>query len=95
MGAPGEFFETLQVLAIERLGRAKIHRNAVLNNLVLLQNPVEHRKRPATIDHIVFRDDLEPVDDRFLGEDVIVVWNSQSDTDTIIGKRVESISGHH
>ncbi len=67
----------------------------MLNDPVLLKDPIEHLEWPAAIDHVVFRNDLKPVDHRLLGEDVFVMWNPQSDTDTIIGKGIESVGRHN
>ncbi len=93
-GAARELLEPLQVLTAERIGRAEIHRHAVLHDFVLFENLVEHFERTAAIDHIVFRDDLEPVDDRVTAEDVLVVGNAQTDADAVIGKAVEAVCGH-
>ena len=93
-GAAGEFFEALEVFGVERLRRAEVHGDAVLDDAVLLENLVEHFERTAAVDHVVFGDDFEPVDDRLLGEDVVVVRNAQADADTVIGKCVEAIGRH-
>jgi hypothetical protein len=66
----------------------------VLDNLILIENLIEDGEGAAATDHIVFGDDFEPVDDRFLGEDVVVVGHSQSDANPVLCKRVESICGH-
>ena len=51
-------------------------------------------ERVAAADHVVFGDDLKPVDDWLLGEDVIVVRHAQTDADTVFRKRVESVWLH-
>ena len=43
----------------------------MLHHAVLLENLVEHVQRAAAIDHEIFGDDLEPVDDRLLLQDVL------------------------
>ena len=43
-------------------------------------------QRTAAIDHEVFGDDLKPVHDRLLLEDVLVVRNAQSDADAVFGE---------
>jgi hypothetical protein len=58
------------VRAVGLVGGAEVHRDAVLHDAVLLEDLVEHSSGPAAVDHEVFRDDLEPVDDRLLREDV-------------------------
>src|SRR5450631_750982 len=93
-GPPGELLETLKVFAIGRLRRTKIHGNAVLNDPILFANLVEDLERAAAIDHIVFRNDLKPIDNRLFGEDVIVMWDPQPDTDTVIGKGIKSVGWH-
>ena len=82
------------MFAIQRLRRAEIHRNSVLHDLVLLQDLIEHRERPSTVDHVIFRDDFEPIDDRFLLENVLVVRNPQADSDSVFGESVETICRH-
>src|ERR1700756_4043152 len=66
----------------------------MLNNAVLIENLIEDLERAATIDHIVFRDDLKPIDHRLLREDVIVVWHSQADADSVVGESIEAIGRH-
>ena len=51
----------------------------MLHDAVLLENLVEHVQRAAAIDHEVLGDDFEPVDDRLLFEDVLVVRDAQAD----------------
>ena len=87
-------FQPLQVLAVQRLGGTEIHRNAVLHHPVPLENLVEDLQRAAAIHHEVFGDDLEPIDDRLLAEDVLVVGNAQADAYTIVRVSVETIRGH-
>jgi hypothetical protein len=83
-----------QVLAIERLGRAEIHRYAVLHDAVLLQDSVQRGQRTAAIHHEVLRDDLEPAHHRFVLQDVPVVRDAETHTDPVIGEPVESICRH-
>ena len=66
----------------------------MLDDAVLLENLVEDAERPATVDHVVFRNDLKPVDDRFLFQDVPVVGNAQADADSVLGVAVETIGRH-
>ena len=82
------------MVAIGLVRRAEVHGDAVLHDAVLLEDLVEHFERAAAIDHEVFGDDLEPIDDRFLFEDVPVVRNAQADADAEIGVAVERIGGH-
>ena len=84
----------LEVLAIQWLGGAEIHRDAVLHDLVALENLLELSKRTTIIRHVVLGDDLEPVDHRLVFEDVLEVWIAQSDADTEVMIAVEAICGH-
>ena len=93
----GEFNEPLQppkMFPVQRLGRTEIHRHAVLNDPIMLEDPVESRERTPAVDHVIFRDDLEPIDDRLLFEDVGVVRDTQSNPNAVIRERVESICRH-
>src|SRR5260370_40470228 len=65
----------------------------MLHYPILIENLIEDVKRPAAFDHVVFRDDLEPIYDRLLLEDVLVVRYSQSDSYAIVGEAVEAIGG--
>src|SRR5580704_9409413 len=82
------------MFAIERLGGAKIHGHAMLNDAILLENSIQNCKRPAAIDHVVFRDDLEPIDHRLAFQDVLVMRNPQADADAVLGMSVKSIGRH-
>src|ERR1700751_2892690 len=75
-GASGQFLEAPEVLAIERLGRAEVHGDTVLDDPVLL------------------RDDLEPIDNRSLREDMVVMRYAQSDADTVVIERIKAIGWH-
>ena len=94
LGALHQRLQPPQMLAIELLGRAEIHRDAMLHDAVLLENLIEHLQRAPAVDHEIFGDDFEPVDDRLLRKDVVVVRNAQADADAVFGESVESIGGH-
>jgi hypothetical protein len=49
-----EAFETLEVLAVEFVRRAKIDGDTMLHNAILLKDCVEDFKGPPTIDHEIF-----------------------------------------
>ncbi len=96
-GRVGPFNKALdlpQMIAIQRIGRAQVHGDAMLDNAVLLQDLVEHVERTPAIDHEVFRDDLEPVGGRFARQDVLVMRHAQTDADPVIGKIVEAVRRH-
>src|SRR5216684_807349 len=94
LGAPGELLDALQVIAAERLSRAEVHRDTMLHDLILIENLVEYLERLAAVDHVVFGDDLKPVDDWLLRQDVVVMRNAQSDTYSVICESVEAIGWH-
>ena len=82
------------MLAVQLFGRAEIHRNAMLHHAVLLENLVENLQRPPAVDHEIFGDDLEPVDDRLLRENVVVMRHAQADAHAVIRESVKSIRRH-
>jgi hypothetical protein len=82
------------VFGVERLSGAEVHGDAMLDDAILLENLVEDLERAATIDHVVFGDDLEPVDDGLFGEDVIVVRHAEADSDAVVREPVEAIGWH-
>jgi hypothetical protein len=82
------------VLPVKRLRGAEVHGYAVLDHPILLQDAIEHVERTAAVDHVVFGDDLKPVNHRLLRQDVVVVWDAKSDADTIVGEGVKSIRRH-
>ena len=94
LGAFDQPLEFLQMLAIEPVGRAEIHRHAMLHDAVLLEDLIEHFERTAAIDHEIFRDDLEPIDDRLLLQNVPVMRHAQADADAVVGEIVEWICRH-
>ena len=57
------------------------------------QNPYTTYQPPVWF-HEVFRNDLEPVDDRFFLKDVRVMWNAQANPDPVVGVAIEGIGGH-
>src|SRR3984957_9651918 len=61
---------------------------------VTFKDLVESRQRTTAIDHVIFRDDLEPVDRGLLLEDVGVMRNPQTDPDPVIREPVKSIGWH-
>jgi hypothetical protein len=64
------------VVTIQWLRTPEVHGNAMLNDTVLVEDLIEDLEGAAAIDHVVFRDDLEPIDHRLLVENVVVVRNS-------------------
>jgi hypothetical protein len=66
----------------------------VLDDLILLQNLIEHLQRTPAIHHEIFRDDLEPCAGRFLRENVPIVRHAQPESDAVVRVSVERIRSH-
>jgi hypothetical protein len=94
MGAFDQCPEPLEVLAVGVARGAEVHRDAMLDDAILLEDFVEHIKGAAGIDHEVLRNNLEPIDDRLLFEDMPVMRHAQADADAVVGLVIERIGGH-
>jgi hypothetical protein len=57
-----QFLDPLQMVAVERLCTSEVHGDAMLNDTVLIENLVKDFERTAAVDHVVLRDDFEPID---------------------------------
>src|ERR1035438_7584239 len=90
-GAADERFEAAEMFAVEGLGRAEVHGDAVLDDAVAFEDLVEDAERTAAIDHVVFGDDFEPIGGGLAVQDVIVMGNAQTDPYAVIGERVVAI----
>jgi hypothetical protein len=66
----------------------------MLNNAILLKNGVEDLKRSTPIDHEVFRDDLKPIHDRLVRQDVPVMWHPQADSDSVLSESIIGVGRH-
>src|SRR5580700_8631923 len=66
----------------------------MLDHAITLKNEVQRCQGAPAVDHVILRDDLEPVNRGLLFEDVLVVRNPQTDTDPVILEPVESIGWH-
>src|SRR5947209_4185144 len=82
------------MLGVQPFGGTEVHRNSVLNDPILFQNPVEYSQWPPTVQHVVFRDNLEPVNGRLPFQDMAVVRNPEADADSVFSKSVEAIGRH-
>src|SRR5215472_15411421 len=82
------------MLAVQGFGGTEIHRDAVLNHPISFQNQIERLQRSTAVYHEVFGNDLEPADDGFLLKDVLVVRNTQTNADAIIGVAVKPVPRH-
>src|SRR5260370_19203119 len=82
------------MLAIQWIDGAKVHRDTVLHDAGLLQNAVQHGKRSSAVNHVVFGDDLKPVDNRLLLQNVTIVRHSQPDPHSRFCKSAEPICWH-
>jgi hypothetical protein len=94
MGALDEIPEALEVLAVEPVRGAEVHGDAVLDDAVLLEDFVEDFEGTPGIDHEVLGDDLEPIDDGFLFEDMPVMRYAEADADAVVGLVIEGVGGH-
>src|SRR5258708_1726851 len=100
VGEPGRFcaldqgLQPAQVLSVERLRGTEIHGDPMLHDPVLVQNLVEHTERASAIDHEVFRDNLKPIDDRFLFEDMVVVRYAQPYAYPVVRVPIKTICWH-
>ena len=90
-----EPLEFLHVFPIQRIGGTEVHRHAVLDNAILLQNLVEDVKRSSCIDHEIFRDDLKPIDRRLLRQDMLVVGDAKANANAVVGEVIEAIRRHY
>jgi hypothetical protein len=66
----------------------------VLHDFVLLQDLIEDVQRPTAIDHEIFRNYFEPINDGLARENVVVVRGAQSDADAEVRKSIEAIRRH-
>src|SRR3984957_333716 len=66
----------------------------MLDPAITFQNEVQRCQRAPAVDHVILRDDLEPVHYGFLLEDVAVMGNPQTDADPVIREPVKSIGWH-
>src|SRR5271154_4316159 len=66
----------------------------MLDHAITLKNEVQRCQRAPAVDHVILRDDLEPVHYGFLLEDVGVMGNPQTDADPVIREPVKSIGWH-
>src|ERR1700722_18771015 len=66
----------------------------MLDHAITFQNEVQRCQWAPALDHVILRDDLEPVDYGFLLEDVGVMRNPQTDADPVIREPVKSIGWH-
>ena len=95
LGALYQGLELFEMLAVRAVRGAEIHRDAVLDHAVLLEDFVEDLQRASAVAHEILRDDLEPIDDRFLFQNVPVMGHAKPDADTVIGEIIEGIGGHN
>src|SRR5579872_301052 len=94
LGALDERLEAAQMLPVQRLRRAEIRRDPMLDHSITFENQVQRRERAPTVDHVILRDDLEPVHYGFFLEDVGVMRNAQTDPDPVFRESVKLIRWH-
>jgi len=66
----------------------------VLYDFVLVQDLIEDSQRASAIDHEILGYDLEPIDNGFAAQYVMIVLGPQSDSDAVLGKIVKSVGWH-
>src|SRR5271156_6149702 len=66
----------------------------MLDHSITFKNEVERCQRAPAVDHVILRDDLEPVHYGLLLEDMGVMGNPQTDAGPVIREPVKSIGWH-
>src|SRR5260370_1862670 len=79
---------------VQRLCGAEVHGDSMLDDAILLKDLVEHLEGATSVDHIVFGDDLKPVDDGLPGKDMFIVRDAKTDSHPVVGKSIEAICWH-
>src|SRR5258708_23559013 len=82
------------MFAVQGFRGAKVHGNAVLHHAILIEDLVKHAQWAPAIDHEIFRDDFEPIDDRLLLENMPIVRNAQPNANAEVGVSVKTICRH-
>jgi hypothetical protein len=75
--ARGEFFQRAEIIHVERRGGGNRERDAVHHHGITLDDLVEQAQGLAALDHVVFRDNLEPIDGGVAIENLFVMLRSQ------------------
>ena len=86
LGAPREVFQPLQIFEIRRGSGGDRQRHAVHHHGIAFADPVERAQRLAAGQHVVFADDLEPIDRRIAIEDFVVMLVAQAETEAEEGR---------
>ncbi len=66
----------------------------MLDDLIALKNLIENMQRSPTIDHVVLGDNLEPIHNRFLRENVLVMRHTKAYPNSKVRESVERICWH-
>src|ERR1700730_17846391 len=66
----------------------------MLDHSITFENEVQRCQRAPAVDHVILRDDLEPVHYRPFLEDVGVMRNPQTETNPVFREPVKSIRWH-
>src|SRR4051812_34018185 len=86
LDAPSEILKGLQIFKIWRRGGGDRHRHAVHHHGIAFANPIERTQRLAAGQHVIFADDLEPVDRRIAAQDFVVMLVAQAETEAEEGR---------
>ncbi len=78
LDAAREILQALQIFEIRRRGGGDRQRHAVHHHRIALADLVEHAQRLAARQHVIFADDLEPVDRRIAVQDFVVMLVAQA-----------------
>src|SRR6187402_518398 len=88
-----ELLETAQIVTIRSLGPTNAQGYPVLDQPVMLHDPLEVVDGLAALDHEVLTDDLEEIHRRALVDDVTIVRHPQPHADPEVGN-AQTCSSH-
>src|ERR1700752_759223 len=94
LGPLHEGLQAPQMLAVWFFRRPEIHGYAVLHHAVLIENLIEDVERASAINHVILRDDFEPINHWLFRKDVLIVRSPQTDTYSVLRESIEPISRH-
>src|SRR5260370_27252365 len=94
LGELDQSLQSLQMFAIGWLLGTKVHGNTMLDDLIALKNLIENMQRSPTIDHVVLGDNLEPIHNRFLRKNVLVMRHTKAYPNSKVRESVERICWH-
>ena len=66
----------------------------MLDDSITLKNLIENMQGSPTIDHVVLGDDLEPIHNRFFGENMLIMRHAKSYPNSEVCESIERICWH-